>query len=442
MSTCSSSGTTWAHKSRSGQKWAKPWNPATAPTGALFPGIDGQATDFIQPLLLSPALSASVIPNPAQNCILYLFSTTLLSFIVEPRLQVPTYTDSALLCFHHINGHGSKHSSRIRHPNTSVYIYAHGKIHILFAKCLSLSEACERVVMFLEFRCLWILREKLCARPKNMVVLILPVSTDADVGLGHTFGWQCNRIPFILQIIISAMVTSYWKWIFPPAFLLTGCILGDWLLTAMFPGNLGSLCTSITLLSSQGEQNTGQKSSPHSPVAECGPRQEQEKQWTVARKDDGLDPGQGKQKPLMESQEPRDPKCVWWSILPQPKHTKAERLQRTCIAGCWDPSRDAGTQGARSWPDSLCDHRSWSRQHMWLGTHGHLPWPWASHLPPPPAASSHSTQTPPPGSKDSLNTRVQVRVMGQVIVSVCCTNKHGGLGRIIETSEIKGMVMM
>ena len=125
------------------------------PPGHCFQGVMGRQHAFIQPLLLSPSLSASVIPNPAQNCILYLFSTTLLSFVLEPRLQVPSYTDSAPFCFRHINGQGSKHSSQIRHPNTSVYIYTHGKIHILFAKCLSLSEELERVVMiFLEFRCL------------------------------------------------------------------------------------------------------------------------------------------------------------------------------------------------------------------------------------------------------------------------------------------------
>ena len=58
---------------------------------------------------------------------------------------------------------------------------------------------------------------------------------------------------------------SYWTWIFLPVFLLACCISGGWLLAVVFPGNLGTLRSSIALASSQREQTQ----SIHSALAKC-----------------------------------------------------------------------------------------------------------------------------------------------------------------------------
>ena len=70
----------------------------------------------------------------------------------------------------------------------------------------------------------------------------------------HPPQWQCNHVLYILQLIVSALVMSYRPWIFPPVFLLACWILGGQLLAVLFPGNLGTLWSRITLASSQGEK--------------------------------------------------------------------------------------------------------------------------------------------------------------------------------------------
>lgn len=65
---------------------------------------------------------------------------------------------------------------------------------------------------------------------------------------------QCSHVLWVLQLIVSALVMSYWTWIFLPVFLLAHCISGGWLLAVMFPGNLGTLRSSIMLASPQREQ--------------------------------------------------------------------------------------------------------------------------------------------------------------------------------------------
>ena len=65
---------------------------------------------------------------------------------------------------------------------------------------------------------------------------------------------QCSHVLWVLQLIVSALVMSYWMWIFLPVFLLAHCISGGWLLAVMFPGNLGTLRSSIMLASPQREQ--------------------------------------------------------------------------------------------------------------------------------------------------------------------------------------------
>lgn len=193
---------------------------------------------------------------------------------------------------------------------------------------------------------------------------------------------------------------------FPICVSLAHYILGGQPLASMFQGNLEILYISITLASSQREQNTGKKSSVHSPgpvsaSARSDVNRSQKAQWPRTLLS-------GKRNHSQKSQE--DPvvlKCIRLPFLPKTQTQQDRKSREHAHQVCW------GTLGLwHEAPGPTCP-RVWILEQR---QHG-ITDPQIPSLPPgqlpallhpifSPARRAVITQTWPLGSKDSTNMLV------------------------------------